>query len=185
MESTKRLENLNKSKSDKNIYLYKELKNKLKVLMISDSEADKSSAAMNVNIGSLSDPEDFLGLAHFCEHMLFMGTEKYPKEDDFSEFLNANSGNYNAYTDLDVTNYYFDISNEAYEECMDKFAQFFLHPIFISDVVEREMKAVDSENKKNLQSDPWRFLQLQRSETNPNSVFNKFLINSIDSIELE
>lgn len=181
--SISRIEDLTKSKSDKNTYLFKQLTNKLKVLLISDLEADKSAAAMNVNIGSLSDPEEFLGLAHFCEHMLFMGTDKYPKEDEYSEFLNANSGSYNAYTDLDVTNYYFDISNEAFEEAVDRFAQFFLQPLFVADVVEREMKAVDSENSKNLQSDLWRFMQLQRSEANKNSVFNRFSTGNLKTLD--
>lgn len=31
---------------------------------------------MDVNVGHLSDPEDWQGLAHFLEHLLFMGTEK-------------------------------------------------------------------------------------------------------------
>jgi insulysin len=178
----KRIVNLTKSLSDKRNYLYKELPNKLKVLIISDMDADKSAGAMNVNIGSLSDPDDFPGLAHFCEHMLFMGTEKYPKEDEYSEFLNNNSGSYNAYTDLDVTNYYFEISNEAFEEALERFSQFFLNPLFISDVVEREMQAVDSENKKNLQNDIWRFMQLQRSETNSNSAFNKFSTGNLETL---
>eukprot|EP00955_Chlamydomonas_euryale_P119016 366570-Chlamydomonas_euryale.AAC.5 len=32
-----------------------------------------------VNVGSMSDPDDFPGLAHFCEHMLFYASEKYPE----------------------------------------------------------------------------------------------------------
>lgn len=181
-QHSRRIENLTKSKSDKREYLYKELGNKLKVLLISDIEADKSAGSLNVNIGSLSDPEDFPGLAHFCEHMLFMGTEKYPKEDEYSEFLNANSGTYNAFTDIDATNYYFDISNESFVEALDRFAQFFLKPLFVSDVVEREMKAVDSENKKNLQSDLWRFMQLQRSEAKEGSVFNRFSTGNLETL---
>lgn len=178
----KRIENLTKSLSDKRDYLYKELPNKLKVLIISDPEADKSAAALNVNIGSLTDPADFPGLAHFCEHMLFMGNEKYPKEDEYMEYLNAHSGSSNAYTDLDVTNYYFDVSNEAFPGAVDRFAQFFLKPLFLSDVVEREMKAVDSENKKNLQNDAWRFLQLQRSESNQKSAFNRFSTGNVETL---
>jgi insulysin len=177
-----RIENLEKSKSDKREYLYKQLQNGMKVILVSDPEADKSSGALNVNIGSLSDPADFPGLAHFCEHMLFMGTEKYPKEDEYSEFLNANSGTYNAWTDLDATNYFFEISNEAFEEAVDRFAQFFLKPLFVQDPVEREMKAVDSENKKNLQNDVWRFLQLQRSESTKESVFSRFSTGNLETL---
>lgn len=48
----------------------------MEVLLISDPKADKASAAMDVKVGHLSDPEDLQGLAHFCEHLMFMGTEK-------------------------------------------------------------------------------------------------------------
>jgi secreted Zn-dependent insulinase-like peptidase len=56
-------------------------KNGLKVLLVHDSEADRASATMDVNVGSLSDPPNLPGCAHFCEHMLFLGTEKYPDEN--------------------------------------------------------------------------------------------------------
>lgn len=34
---------------------------------------------MTVGVGSFSDPSEIQGLAHFLEHMIFMGSEKYPK----------------------------------------------------------------------------------------------------------
>ena len=40
-----------------------------------------------VRVGSLSDPEDTPGLAHFCEHMLFYASAKYPEEDAYSKFV--------------------------------------------------------------------------------------------------
>jgi len=43
-------------------------------------------------VGSWADPPEFQGLAHFLEHMLFMGTEKYPDEDDYSSFLSQHGG---------------------------------------------------------------------------------------------
>lgn len=44
------------------------------VLLIHDPKADKEAAAMDVRVGSLCDPPNLLGLAHFCEHMLFLGS---------------------------------------------------------------------------------------------------------------
>lgn len=44
-----------------------------KVLLIHDPETDREAAAMDVRVGSLSNPPSLLGLAHFCEHMLFDG----------------------------------------------------------------------------------------------------------------
>ncbi len=72
----KNYDNIIKSLGDKRDYKGFILNNGLKVLLISDPETDKSAAALDVNIGSMSDPRDLQGLAHFLEHMLFMGTKK-------------------------------------------------------------------------------------------------------------
>ncbi len=72
----KSYDNVIKSLGDKRDYKGLILNNGLKVLLISDPETDKSAAALDVNIGSMSDPRDLQGLAHFLEHMLFMGTKK-------------------------------------------------------------------------------------------------------------
>ena len=105
-----------KSKSDKFDCLIKILPNGLKALLISDPETETSSASLGVNIGSLSDKPDEMGLAHFCEHLLFMGTEKYPNEEEYEEYLAKNGGYSNAYTDDDKTVYYFNINNDALKE---------------------------------------------------------------------
>ena len=42
-----------------------------------------------VRVGSMSDPEQLPGLAHFCEHMLFYSSEKYPVEDEYSRCVQA------------------------------------------------------------------------------------------------
>lgn len=46
------------------------------VLLISDPDTDKEAAAIDVRVGSSSDPPYLQGTAHFCEHMLFLGTGK-------------------------------------------------------------------------------------------------------------
>ena len=71
------------SKSDKNTYKYLQLKNKLKCCLVADPEADKSSICLSVGVGSALDPREYQGLAHFWEHMLFLGTKKYPVENHY------------------------------------------------------------------------------------------------------
>lgn len=73
-----------KSISDKRNYLPLLLKNNLECLIISDKDAQKSAAALSVGVGSFSDPLEAQGLAHYLEHMLFMGTSKYPVENEYS-----------------------------------------------------------------------------------------------------
>ena len=72
-----------KSATDRRMYKAVQLTNKLECLIISDSEAEKSSSSMSVGAGSFQDPLDVQGLAHYLEHMLFMGTEKHPSENDY------------------------------------------------------------------------------------------------------
>lgn len=57
------------------------------------------------------------------EHLLFMGTAKYPKENEYSEFLSQHSGSSNAFTGLDNTNYYFDVSHAHLEGALDRYVR--------------------------------------------------------------
>jgi nardilysin len=58
----------------------------------------KAATALLVNVGSYHDPPYCQGLAHFLEHMLFLGTELYPQENAYDAFLSKMGGDDNAYT---------------------------------------------------------------------------------------
>jgi len=139
---------------------------KLQVLLISDPETDKSSAAMDIGIGQLCDG-DLPGIAHFLEHMLFIGTKKYPDENAYDSFLSAHGGSSNAFTDLEHTCYYFDVQAESLDGAFDRFAQCFIGPLFTKSALEREVQAVDSEHNNNLMQDQWRMYQLSKSKLAP------------------
>ena len=132
------------------------LPNGLKVILLSDPKLNQSSASLAVGVGYLEDPPQRAGLAHFLEHMLFLGTRKYPDITDFAGYLGRNGGYNNAYTSTDRTNFHFEIRHEAFEGALDRFAQFFIDPLFDPRFTEREMNAVASEHQKNLESDGWR-----------------------------
>lgn len=158
------------------------LDNKLKALLISDPKADKSAAALDVNVGAFSDYEHLPGLAHFCEHLLFMGTEKYPDENEYSSYLSNHGGHSNAYTAAEDTNYYFEVNHQYLEGALDRFSQFFIAPLFDPSCKDREIRAVDSENKKNLQNDTWRLYQLDKSLSNPSHPYHKFSTGNLQTL---
>jgi insulysin len=54
-----------------------------------------------------------------------MGSKKYPVHNEYSSFINQNSGNDNAYTSDLETNYYFEISNSAFVEAVERITNFF------------------------------------------------------------
>ncbi|KAK2595763.1 metalloprotease [Conoideocrella luteorostrata] len=232
---------LEKPDLDNRQYRVVRLENDLEALLVCDPETDKASAAMDVNVGNFSDEEGMPGLAHGVEHLLFMGTKKFPGENEYNVYLSANSGESNAYTASTSTNYYFEVAarpkpkknddarkdeesrvreelkdeevseddeesgsdddDEPQEEeddeplegaktdesevpsesnpspfhgALDRFAQFFIEPLFLSKTLDNEMIAVDNENKKNLQSDLWRLHQLEKSLSNPKHPYCHF-----------
>jgi insulysin len=171
------------SKADKSTYKYIQLKNEMRCILVSDPEADKSSITMSVEVGSVMDPREYQGLAHFWEHMLFLGTEKYPVENHYGKFISEHGGKKNAATSFEKTYYYFDISNEHLNTAADIFSQFFKWPLFNESAVEREINAVDSEFRKNYQLDSRKLYQLFKSHaTNPLSHFSKFQTGNLDHL---
>lgn len=72
------------------------------------------------------------------------------------EYLSKNAGLYNAYTSLSETNYFFECANTAYLECLDRFAQFFISPLFEKESVSKEINAVNSEHTLYFKQDKWR-----------------------------
>jgi insulysin len=171
-----------KSANDPRNYRRLTLENGLDVLLIEDANATKAAASMDVGVGYWSDPEDIPGLAHFCEHMLFLGTKKYPTEDAYSGFLSSHGGESNAYTSSENTNFFFDVQPEALPAALDRFAQFFIEPLFTESATSREVNAVESEHVKNLQSDSWRTFQLIESLALPSHPFHKFGTGSTETL---
>jgi insulysin len=133
-------------------------KNGLRVLVISDPTASRSACAIDVHVGAFSDPPEVPGIAHFCEHMTFLGTKKYPKEDAFSAFLTQNGGSSNAYTDSEDTVYYFDVNSDHLKEGLDRFSGFFEAPLFTPNATARELNAIESEHSKNINDDGFRLI---------------------------
>ena len=63
----------------------------------------QAAAAMVVGVGTMYDPVECQGLAHFMEHLLFMGSEKYPEENAYDSYLSKHGGSDNAFTELEYT----------------------------------------------------------------------------------
>ncbi len=164
-----------KSENDKRSYRYITLTNQLRVLLISDPETEKSAASLDVAIGANQNPPEREGLAHFLEHMLFLGTEKYPEAGEYQAFVAKHGGTYNAYTAAENTNYFFDIENSQLEPALDRFAQFFIAPLFTAEYVDRERNAVHSEYVAKLKDDArkeWDIYRELINPANPSSLFS-------------
>lgn len=170
------------SPNDQRKYRLLTLPNHLQVLLISDVAADKAAASLDVAVGSGDDPLDRLGMAHYLEHMLFLGTAKYPNPDDYGDFISSHGGSQNAYTSFDHTNYFFDVAADHLEPALDRFAQFFIAPKFDPRYVEREINAVHSEYSSKMLDDFRRGYDVTKQVMNPKHPMSKFSVGSLQSL---
>jgi len=158
------------------------LDNQLEVLIISDPDEEKAAASLDVFVGSASDPQDRAGLAHFLEHMLFLGTDKFPDPDEYQTFIAQHGGSRNAYTAKEHTNYFFDIETSALEPMLDRFSQFFIAPLFNPEFVEREKNAVHSEYLGKIKTDSRRYHAAMQQAFNPKSLYAKFSVGNLNTL---
>lgn len=126
----------------------------------SDDGLRDAAAAMVVGVGSLFDPPEAQGMAHFLEHMLFMGTDKYPTENAYDAFLSKHGGGDNAYTESEYTVYHLSIPQEKLFAALDMFCQFFIAPLLLEEAVDRELNSIESEFQLSKNSDQCRMQQL-------------------------
>ena len=161
------------------------LKNGIKTVYVYDKDIDKTTVTVSVNIGSYSNPKDFQGLAHFLEHMLFLGSKKYPDEKYYNNNIKKYGGFSNAWTDMFETVYYFSVFNDGIEHLMDIFSRFFIDPLFNEDAVQREINAVNSEHQKNINDDNWREYQTIRNLANKDNKWNTFATGSNKTMNKE
>ena len=151
-----------------------QLDNGIKILLAQDAQSKHFAAAVSVNAGASSDPRSLPGLAHFCEHMCFLGSKRYPQENEYKHYLAQHSGKSNASTSMSHTTYQFDILAEYGEKALDIFSNFFISPLFTRSGTAREAQAVDSENSKNLVSDGRRRLQVLKALADKDHHYSKF-----------
>lgn len=112
-----------KSEGDKKEYRFIKLQNGLKALLIkthtddvNQMEESNAAASLCVGVGSFDEDKQIGGLAHFLEHMVFMGNKKYSEESGFNDFVTANGGRRNAMTSDEFTIYFFDVQEDALPE---------------------------------------------------------------------
>lgn len=172
-------------KNETRIFDTEILKNGIKTVCVYDKDTDKTTITVSINIGSYSNPKEFQGLAHFLEHMLFLGSKKYPDEKYFNNNIKKYGGFSNAWTDMFETVYYFSVFNDGIEHIMDIFSRFFIDPLFNEDAVQREINAVNSEHQKNINDDNWREYQTIKNLANKDNKFNTFATGSNNTMNKE
>lgn len=124
-----------------------ELDNGVQVVIVPSHGSGLTTVNVWVRAGSSQDPRDREGLAHYYEHMVFKGSERYPGQAD--TWIESKGGYVNASTNYDYTEYHIEIPSEHTELAVN----------FLADMVtRREFSNFDMENERNVvlrERDTW------------------------------
>lgn len=183
--------NFTKSLADRNkSFRLVQLSNGLLALLVSDPAIEVAAGAVCVATGSHNDPDHIPGLAHLCEHMLFLGTKQFPGANQFFDLLNANGGTANAFTTGEQTCFHFALKvneNTYHDEplfnyALRNFASFFKSPLFNEKDIKNEVMVVDDEHRSNL-CDPGKLLYHGlRLSSNNRHPFHRFATGTAQTI---
>ncbi|TEW52233.1 insulinase family protein [Psychromonas algicola] len=170
------------SPNDTRDYQVIRLANDLQVLLVSDPDLKNSAASLSVPIGSMHNPDSQLGLAHYLEHMLFLGSEKYPIINAYSKFMSQNGGYTNAYTAQDETVYGFEVNDNVFAEALDRLADVMRAPLLDEKYAEKERHTVNAEHKTNYDNDMRKLYALQRYSLNPEHPMSRFSTGDLSTL---
>jgi len=172
-----------KSPYDKREYASMRLNNGLESLFISDETIDTAHVAIIVGAGFMMDGE-VNGLAHFLEHMLFMGTEKYPAVGEYMNYINSHGGSTNAFTTSCNTSYFFSVDSNYLSNASDRMAQFFISPKFDPTTISKEINAVNSEFQEMKTNYLFLSIQMMKQLVDETHPLHQFDVGSKETLNI-
>ena len=172
-----------KSPYDTRTYRYFTLSNGIRVTLVHSVNTETAAAAVGVHVGHQQNPDEWPGLAHLLEHMLFLGSEKYPDANSFDEFISSQGGSSNAFTSNTDTVFFIDIpSNQAFP-ALERMSWFFRAPLLDPEYLDRERHAVDSEFQINRQKDLHRLYMVEKFTSNPAHPIHRFADGNLQTLQ--
>jgi protease-3 len=172
-----------KSPNDAREYQLIRLTNKLEVLLVSDPDLKNSAASLSVPIGSMHNPDQQLGLAHYLEHMLFLGSERYPSINEYSKFMTQHGGYTNAYTAQESTVYGFEVNDSHFAEALDRLGDVMRAPLLDKRYADKERNTVYAEHKTYFDNDMRKFYALQHYTLNPDHPISRFSTGNLTTLK--
>ncbi len=121
------------------------LKNGLRLITIPMPQVESVGVMVGIGAGSRYETKRISGLSHFIEHMAFKGTKKRPSTLAIASELDGVGGEFNAFTDKEMTAYYIKLAIKHQELALDIFSDMMLNSLFKKEEIERERKVIIEE----------------------------------------
>ncbi|RYG66308.1 hypothetical protein EON64_10060, partial [archaeon] len=116
------------------------------------------------------------------QHMVFMGSEKYPVENAYDSFVSSHGGFCNAFTEGEYTVYQFEVQSEHFAQALDIFAHCFRSPLLSVHAQQREVEAIESEFCLAVNEDASRWQQVFSQHCRPGHPYVKFTWGNLRSL---
>jgi insulysin len=159
------------------------LKNGLEAWLIHVPSIPLSSTAIAFGVGSADDPVEHMGLSHFLEHMVFLGSRRFNEEKGFAKFISEKGGSHNACTHLDKTVYGFSCQSDHWKLGCERIADMLQEPTLSESASERERYAIEEELQKKLSQDGYKAWLILCDQAPPLSPLNKLHIGNIETLK--
>jgi coenzyme PQQ biosynthesis probable peptidase PqqF len=104
------------------------LANGLRVSLHHTPRLKRCAAALQVAAGSHDVPLAWPGLAHFLEHLFFLGTERFPADQGLMAYVQGHGGQVNARTNERTTDFVFELPPQAFEGGLERLGDMLAHP---------------------------------------------------------
>lgn len=164
-------------------YLLEELENGLRVMVVKTDYPDVVSLQIPVSVGSRNEVEaGKTGFAHFFEHMMFKGSEKFP-QDVYSDILKNSGVDNRAYTTNDYTNYHLNFSKEHLDKVLEIEADIFQNLTYSEEQFRTEALTVKGEYLKNNASPIRKLLSAVRNEAFEKHTYKHTTMGFFEDIE--
>lgn len=151
------------------------------IILFEKRDVPVVSVMAAVPFGSAYEPENFNGMAHFIEHMVFKGT-KTKSSLEIRRLIEDKGGILNAFTSKEITGYWAKLPSRHIERGIDVVSDIMLNPIFDKKEMEKERKVILEEIKMNHDS-PSRFAIRKVSELLYEKPFGLETIGTEDTLK--
>lgn len=107
--------------------------------------ARQAGACLRVAAGSHDEPPAYPGLAHFLEHLLFLGSRDYPTDEGLMAFVQRHGGLVNASTQARHTDFVFELPAEHLSAALTRLLDMLSRPLLEMDAQVREREVLHAE----------------------------------------
>lgn len=121
------------------------LANGLAVALLHDPELPQAAALVRIGAGSHQAPRAFPGLAHFLEHLFFLGSRRYPAVDGLMPLVQRLGGELNASTRETTTDFFFALAPEHLAAGLARLLDMLAAPLLAADAQRREREVLHAE----------------------------------------